>query len=129
MQSSGSRTCLENLSTVVGQKAYEKNLAFLISAQPDIPPYLIDDPLRLGQIHINLVNGAVKLTNRGEVIVTAKVEDSTEDSNSRNFGQRFGHRHDRGTALEAVSGVHSVGHIDDTHIRRHGPQSVNVWSR
>ena len=66
---------LENLSTVVGQKAQEKNLEFLISAQPDIPPYLIGDPLRLGQVLINLVNNAVKFTDRGEVIVTAKVEE------------------------------------------------------
>jgi PAS domain S-box-containing protein len=71
---------LENLSTVVGQKAHEKNLEFLISAHPDIPPYLVGDPLRLGQVLINLVNNAVKFTDRGEVIVTARVEDRTEDS-------------------------------------------------
>ena len=63
---------LENLSTVVGQKAHEKNLEFLISAQPDIPPNLVGDPLRLGQILINLVNNAVKFTERGEVIVTVE---------------------------------------------------------
>ena len=43
---------LENLSTVVGQKAHEKNLEFLIGSQPDIPPNLTGDPLRLGQIHL-----------------------------------------------------------------------------
>ncbi len=62
--------CLENLSTVVGQKAHEKNLEFLIAAQPDIPPNLVGDPLRLGQILINLVNNAVKFTERGEVVVS-----------------------------------------------------------
>ena len=66
---------LDNLSTVVGQKAQEKNLEFLISAQPDIPPNLVGDPLRLGQILINLVNNAVKFTERGEVIVTVGVEE------------------------------------------------------
>jgi PAS domain S-box-containing protein len=70
---------LENLSTVIGQKAHEKNLEFLISAQPDIPPYLVGDPLRLGQVLINLANNAVKFTDRGEVIVTAKVEERTQD--------------------------------------------------
>jgi PAS domain S-box-containing protein len=63
---------LENLSTVVGQKAHEKNLEFLISAQPDIPPNLVGDPLRLGQILVNLVNNAVKFTERGEVLVRAE---------------------------------------------------------
>ena len=66
---------LENLSTVVGQKAHEKNLEFLISAQPDIPPCLVGDPLRLGQILINLVNNAVKFTDRGEVMVRVGVEE------------------------------------------------------
>jgi signal transduction histidine kinase/DNA-binding response OmpR family regulator/HPt (histidine-containing phosphotransfer) domain-containing protein/CHASE3 domain sensor protein len=70
---------LENLSTVVGQKAHDKNLEFLISSRSDIPPYLVGDPLRLGQVLINLVNNAVKFTERGEVIVTATVEEHTED--------------------------------------------------
>ena len=41
---------LNNLSSIVSQKAQEKNLEFLISAQHDIPHNLIGDPLRLGQI-------------------------------------------------------------------------------
>src|SRR5436190_10813029 len=62
---------LNNLSTVVGQKAAEKNLEFLIAADPDVPPNLVGDPLRLGQILINLVNNALKFTESGEVIVSA----------------------------------------------------------
>src|SRR4030095_7886472 len=70
---------LENLSNVVGQKAPEKNLEFLISTQPGVPPNLVGDPLRLGQILINLVNNAVKFTERGEVLVTIAVEEQTSD--------------------------------------------------
>ena len=66
---------LENLSTVVGQKTQEKKLEFLISTQPDIPPNLVGDPLRLGQILINLVNNAVKFTERGEVVVSVSLEE------------------------------------------------------
>ncbi len=67
---------LENLSTVVAQKAHEKNLEFLIAAQKEIPPNLVGDPLRLGQILINLVNNAVKFTEHGEVVVSAAIEES-----------------------------------------------------
>ncbi|HTS65752.1 MAG TPA: ATP-binding protein, partial [Candidatus Acidoferrales bacterium] len=67
---------LDNLSTVVGQKAADKNLEFLIAAQPGIPRHLVGDPLRLGQILINLVNNAVKFTERGEVIVSAALEET-----------------------------------------------------
>jgi len=67
---------LDNLSSIVGQKVHEKNLEFLISAQHDIPSTLIGDPLRLGQILINLVNNAVKFTERGQVLVSAGVEET-----------------------------------------------------
>jgi signal transduction histidine kinase/CheY-like chemotaxis protein/HPt (histidine-containing phosphotransfer) domain-containing protein/CHASE3 domain sensor protein len=79
---------LENLSTVVAQKAQEKGLEFLIAAQPDIPPNLVGDPLRLGQILINLVNNAVKFTERGEVIVSVGIEEQVPDRAKLKFAVR-----------------------------------------
>jgi len=70
---------LDNLSTIVSQKAQDKNLEFLIATQHDIPPNLIGDPLRLGQILINLVNNAVKFTERGEVLVSVALEEQLAD--------------------------------------------------
>ncbi len=66
---------LEDLSSVVGQKVHDKNLEFLIASPNDLPPNFIGDPLRLGQILINLVNNAVKFTDRGEVVVTIASEE------------------------------------------------------
>jgi signal transduction histidine kinase/CheY-like chemotaxis protein len=70
---------LDNLSTIVSQKAQDKNLEFLIATQHDIPPNLVGDPLRLGQILINLVNNAVKFTERGEVLVSVALEEQLAD--------------------------------------------------
>ena len=70
---------LEDLSSVVSQKAHDKNLEFLISSPSDLPPSLIGDPLRLGQILINLVNNAVKFTERGEVVVKVALEERTSE--------------------------------------------------
>jgi CheY-like chemotaxis protein len=70
---------LENLSSIVSQKVQDKNLEFLVAARRDLPPVLIGDPLRLGQVLINLVNNAVKFTEHGEIIVTVKSEEIVSD--------------------------------------------------
>ena len=79
---------LDNLSNIVCQKAQDKNLEFLISSQHDIPRNLLGDPLRLGQILINLVNNAIKFTERGEVIVTVTLEEQLEDRAKLRFSVR-----------------------------------------
>jgi CheY-like chemotaxis protein len=77
-----------NVSNVVSQKARDKNLEFLIAAQHDLPANLIGDPLRLGQILINLVNNAVKFTERGEIVVTVALAEIVGDRANLKFSVR-----------------------------------------
>jgi CheY-like chemotaxis protein len=79
---------LDNLSSIVSQKAQDKNLEFLIAAHHDIPRNLVGDPLRLGQILINLVNNAVKFTEHGEVLVTVALEEQLTDRVKVRFSVR-----------------------------------------
>jgi PAS domain S-box-containing protein len=79
---------LENLSSVVSQKAHDKNLEFLIAAPHDLSPKLVGDPLRLGQILINLVNNAVKFTEHGEVVVFVELEERVSDRVKLRFSVR-----------------------------------------
>jgi hypothetical protein len=72
-------TVLEHLSTVVTPKICEKKLEFLINEQHNLPAVLVGDQLRLGQVLINLVNNAVKFTERGEIIVTLRLEEQLSD--------------------------------------------------
>ena len=67
-----------NVATIVGNRAHEKKLEFLMQTAPDVPPLLIGDPLRLSQVLINLAGNAVKFTEHGEVIV--RVERARETS-------------------------------------------------
>lgn len=58
---------MEKVSTIVGIKASDKDLDFIISYEPDVPMTYKGDPLRLAQIITNLTNNAIKFTERGEV--------------------------------------------------------------
>ena len=79
---------LENLSNLVGLRAEDKGLELLFDVAEDVPTSLIGDPLRLGQILINLGNNAVKFTERGEVVVSVNVVESTADTIDLKFTVR-----------------------------------------
>ena len=60
---------MENLANLVGLKAEDKGLELLFKLDSDVPTALRGDPLRLGQVLINLGSNAVKFTDKGEVVV------------------------------------------------------------
>ncbi|HSC85901.1 MAG TPA: protoglobin domain-containing protein, partial [Polyangiaceae bacterium] len=68
---------LGSVTTIVGQKAHDKGLELLVSLASDVPTALVGDPLRLGQIVTNLVNNAIKFTERGEVRVRVELLERT----------------------------------------------------
>lgn len=64
----------------VSVRASEKGLRLLCIIEDDVPSVIMGDPTRLGQILTNLLNNAVKFTERGDVTVSVsgrKQEDST----------------------------------------------------
>ncbi len=63
---------LTHLANVVGHKASEKGLELLFSTARELPRQLVGDPLRLGQVLLNLTANAVKFTEKGHVIVGVK---------------------------------------------------------
>lgn len=64
---------LDNFASMIGLRAEEKGLELLFDMGVSLPTALVGDPLRLGQILINLGNNAAKFTERGEIVVGAEL--------------------------------------------------------
>ncbi|NQZ06847.1 MAG: response regulator [Algicola sp.] len=62
-----------DLSQMIMPKAGEKELDILYSVDADVPYKLKGDPFRLGQILLNLINNAIKFTEKGEILVKIKL--------------------------------------------------------
>nr|WP_315243254.1 ATP-binding protein [uncultured Albidiferax sp.] len=63
---------LATLTSLVGEKAHSKGLVLRVESATDLPAMLLGDPLRLGQVLLNLVGNAIKFTERGEIVVVVR---------------------------------------------------------
>ena len=71
---------INNIISMNSNKASEKNIELINNIECDVPYCLVGDPLRVGQVLLNLVNNAVKFTNEGHVLVEVSLVDQTEQS-------------------------------------------------
>jgi len=64
---------IDNVISMVEQKAREKGLSLPVDTSTEIATYLIGDPHRLTQIMVNLLGNAIKFTDCGEVALTLEL--------------------------------------------------------
>jgi len=79
---------LGNLVNVIGLLAEEKGLEFLFHVDPGVPYHLRGDPLRLGQVLMNLSNNAVKFTSQGQIVIEVRLEEQHDDGVTLGFSVR-----------------------------------------
>ncbi|MDP3539190.1 MAG: bacteriohemerythrin [Azonexus sp.] len=74
-------TVIESLSNLMEHKASEKELELLFDLVPSLLTQTFrGDPLRLGQILLNLIGNAIKFTERGSIQVRAQPLEVTESN-------------------------------------------------
>jgi len=76
---------LENVSNLYTISATNKGIDINFDTGEAVPDVLIGDPLRLEQILSNLTTNAIKFTNQGEVNVSVRVLDETENKVKLHF--------------------------------------------
>lgn len=72
-------TVVENTRIFAALRAAEKHLDLRVRIAPEVPPVLVGDPVRYGQILLNLMTNAVKFTETGSVSVDVSVARRTAD--------------------------------------------------
>ena len=66
------RECFHAALTILAPRAFRKGLEFAIDIHPDVPNELMGDPVRIGQILLNLAGNAIKFTEEGEVVISVR---------------------------------------------------------
>jgi PAS domain S-box-containing protein len=79
---------LDNVASLISEKTAAKGLELIFDIDPQVPRHLNGDSLRLGQVLINYANNAVKFTEQGEIVVSVKLLEQTENDVFLKFSVR-----------------------------------------
>ncbi|MBW2705974.1 MAG: response regulator [Deltaproteobacteria bacterium] len=115
---------LDNLANMIPIKAREKHLEILFATAADVPLSLVGDPLRLGQILLNLTNNAVKFTEQGEIVIRTQLANKTEDQVTLAFSVQ-----DTGigmTAAQAAKLFQAFSQADTSTTRKYGGTGLGL---
>jgi signal transduction histidine kinase len=74
------RELVQKISDIIRSLAQEKSLRFSVSIEESVPEHVVLDPLRVGQILTNLLENAVKYTDKGNISLVVDFHASSKDS-------------------------------------------------
>jgi two-component system, sensor histidine kinase len=74
------RKNISNIISILYPKAEEKGLVLKSHTDINIPHEVTGDPTRLNQVVLNLAANAIKFTNKGSVLINARLHENHEES-------------------------------------------------
>ena len=69
---------LDNVANLIGPRATQRGLELIFDVAADVPPMLVGDALRLGQILVNYAGNAVKFTEQGEITIVVGLRERSD---------------------------------------------------
>ncbi|WP_461209443.1 response regulator [Desulfocurvus sp. DL9XJH121] len=115
---------LNDVIGVLGLQAEEKGLELLLFVRSDVPNRLVGDPHRLKQILLNLLGNALKFTDSGQVILSARAEHQDDASTRVTFSVK-----DTGIGIspdQAQRLFKPFSQVDTSVTRQHGGTGLGL---
>jgi len=107
---------IDNLASLIMLKAEEKDLEIVFIVEPDVALHLLGDPLRLGQVLINLTQNSIKFTDKGEIVIRIKQIEKLNNTATLEFSVS-----DTGIGIDRNKIEHlfdAFSQLDETYSRR-----------
>jgi len=118
------RDCIGTMLKPLGMRADQKGLELSADIPAEVPDHVIGDPTRLRQILINLIDNAIKFTERGDVVLRVAVESETADEHCLHFSVT-----DTGMGIPAEKQAlifEAFAQADGTTTRTHGGTGLGL---
>ena len=114
----------ETVNTLLAEKAAAKGLELVYAFDARLACTLVGDGLRLGQILLNLAGNAVKFTDRGAIVLRARVVDESPGKLRVRFEVADA---GAGIAPTAIARLFKpFAQVDDSATRRHGGTGLGL---
>lgn len=118
------RKCIEEVMDIYSKTAAQKGIDLIYELDHLLPIMIIGDSFRIRQILINLVNNAMKFTNRGEVYIDVELQNASGDDLHIAF-----HVHDTGIGIpeDKLSRLFKpFSQVDSSSTRKYGGTGLGL---